>query len=123
MQIEQIEEDEFFEGLNQRITELAEEIGDTANKIEDNPDSSTYHLDNFFYPLNVLKTLQRIRDKARAFKENEDEEVVYVKKHAPGEEPKYYYLPQSKYDRSRLSEIIQKMERTHQSDSDLGYIS
>lgn len=123
MQIEQIDEDEFFEGLNQRIAELAEEIADTANKIEDNPDSSTYHLDNFFYPLNVLKTLQRIRDKARAFKENEDEEVVYVKKNAAGEEPKYYYLPQSKYDRSRLSEIIQKMEREQHSDNDLGYIS
>lgn len=123
MQITQIEEDEFFEGLNDRIASLAQEITTTAEHIEDNPDSSTYHIDNFFYPLNVMRKLQRIRDKARAFKENEDEEVVYVRKKAQGEKPKYFYLPKSEFDRSRLPEIIKKMERMQNSDSDLGYIS
>jgi hypothetical protein len=70
-----------------------------------------------------MQTLQRIRDKARAFKENEDEEIVYVKKTASGKQPKYYYLPQSKFDSSKLPEIITEMERTQHSDSDLGFIS
>ncbi len=123
MQIERITEDEFFNGLNQRIGELAADVADTAQKIENNPNSSTYHIDNFSYPLNVMRTLQRIRDKARAFKENEDEDIVYVKKTASGEKPKYYYLPQSKYDESRLAEVINNLERTQPSDDNLRYIS
>lgn len=123
MHIERIPEEEFFQGLNERIAELADTVAETAEKIRSNPDSSTYHIDNFFHPLKVMQQLQRIRDKARAFKENEDEDVVYVKKTAEDENPKYYYLPQSKYDRSRLAAIIQQMEEKQDSSDDLGYIS
>lgn len=123
MHIERIPEEEFFEGLNQRVAELAEAIRDTAEKIRTNPDSSTYHIDNFFHPLKAMRQLQRIRDKARAFKENEDEDVVYVKKTGEGEDDKYYYLPQSKYDRSRLAAIIQQMEEKQDTGDDLGYIN
>lgn len=123
MQIERISEDEFFNGLNQRIADLAAEIEETAEKIGENPDSSTYHIDNFFYPLNVMRKLQRIRDKAKAFKENEEEDVVYVKRTGDGEDPKYYYLPRSEFDRSKLADLIKKMERTTHPEQDLGYIS
>lgn len=123
MQIERITEEEFFEGLNQRITELADEVAATAEKIRNNPDSSTYHMDSFFHPLQVMRTLQRIRDKARAFQEHEDEDVVYVKKTASGEKTKYYYLPQSKYDESQLAETLDKLEQTQAADDDLRYIS
>lgn len=122
MQIERIDEDEFFDGLNERIADLADEIKGTASKIKNNPDSSTYHIDNFFHPLKVMRKLQRIRDKARAFKENENEDVVYVKKQTKGEQPRYYYLPQSQFDRSRLREIIRKLEETD-TETDIGYIS
>lgn len=123
MHIERIAEDEFFTGLNKRIAELAGEVEETAEKIRSNPDSSTYHIDNFFHPLKVMRQLQRIRDKARAFKENEDEDVVYVKKTAEGEDTRYYYLPKSKYDRSKLAAIIRKMEEKQDTGDDLGYIS
>lgn len=125
MDITQITEDEFFDGLNQRIAELSDEISGTAEKIADNPDSSTYHFDNFFYPLQVMRQLQRIRDKARAFKEHEDEELVYVKKTTEDEQPKYYYLPKSEFDRSKLPELIEYLEKREGADrdTDLGYIS
>ncbi len=123
MQIERIDEETFFDGLNERIADLAFEIEQTADKIKQNPDSSTYHIDNFFYPLKVMRQLQRLRDKARAFKENEDEEVVYIQKEADGEDNKYYYLPKSEYDKSRLSEIVTKMEKREETETDLGYIS
>ncbi len=125
MELKQISEDEFFDGLNERIAEMSEEIGGTAETISNNPDSSTYHFDNFFYPLKVMKQLQRMRDKARAFKEHENEELVYVKKLSEGEKPKYYYLPQSKFDQSRLPELIEYLEKrqTPDRDTDLGYIS
>jgi len=123
MQLEQISEDEFFNGLNERIADLAEEIAATATKIKENPDSSTYHIDNFFYPLKVMRKLQRIRDKARAFEQNEDEDVVYIEKKTQGEKPEYYYLPKSRYDKSKLSQIIKQMEKREDTDTDLGYIS
>lgn len=123
MQIQQISEDEFFEGLNKRISTLSEHIAETAQNIQDNPDSSTYHFDNFFYPLRIMRKLQRIRDKARAFKEHEDEEVVYVKKTGNGDDPRYYYLPKSEFDRSKLPELIEHLERMEHSENDLGYIS
>lgn len=123
MHIERIPEEEFFQGLNERIAELAGAVAETAEKIRANPDSSTYHIDNFFHPLKVMRQLQRIRDKARAFKENENEDVVYVKKTAEDEDAKYYYLPQSRYDRSRLAAIIQQMEEKQDTGDDLGYIS
>lgn len=122
MQLETISEDEFFTGLNQRITELSKEIEGTAQNIAENPDSSTYHFDNFFHPLRVMRMLQRIRDKARAFKEHEDEDVVYVKKSGEDTDTRYYYLPQSEFDRSRLPELIRRLERTEHSE-ELGYIS
>lgn len=121
MQIERVSEEEFFEGLNDRIADLAFEIEQTASKIKNNPDSSTYHIDNFFHPMKVMRNLQRLRDKARAFKENEDEDVVYVKKETDDAKPKYYYLPKKDYEKSKLSEVIKEMEKT--SDTDLGYIS
>jgi len=123
MQIERIDEERFFDGLNDRIAELAFEIEKTAEKIKEKPDSSTYHIDNFFHPLKVMRQLQRLRDKARAFKENEDEEVVYIMKEAEGEDDKYYYLPKSEYDKSKLSEIVKKMEKREDTEADLGYIS
>jgi len=123
MQIERITEDEFFDGLNRRIIDLADEVAETAEKIRTNPDSSTYHMDSFIRPLQVMKTLQRIRDKARAFKQHEDETVVYVKKMASGEPPKYYYLPQSKYDESKLAETLDQLEQMQGADDDLRYIS
>ncbi|MDY6770477.1 MAG: hypothetical protein SV186_00805 [Candidatus Nanohaloarchaea archaeon] len=123
MQIERIDEEDFFSGLNERIADLAFEIEETAKKIKENPDSSTYHIDNFSYPMKVMRQLQRLRDKARAFKENEDEEVVYIQKEAEGEKPKYYYLPKSDYDKSKLSEIVKKMEKREDTETDLGYIS
>jgi len=123
MQIERIDEDTFFEGLNGRITALAEEIEETAQKIQDKPDASTYHIDSFLRPLKVMRKLQKIRDKARAFQENEDEPVVYVRKTAEGEDPRFYYLPQSKFDRSRLRDIIQQLEQEQSADGEIGYIS
>lgn len=123
MKIERISEKEFFQGLNERIAGLAGKIGETAHKIQDNPDSSTYHIDNFFYPLKVMRNLQKIRDKAKAFKENEEEEVVYVKKISEKEEPRYYYLPRSKYDKSKLSSLVKKMEKKEDTEPNLGYIS
>lgn len=123
MQIKKISEDEFFTGLNRRIAELSSKIEKTAQNIQDNPDSSTYHFDNFFYPLRVMRELQRIRDKARAFKEHEDEDLVYVKKDSEDADTRYYYLPKSEFDRSKLPEIIEHLERTEHSENDLGYIS
>lgn len=122
MQIEQISEDEFFTGLNQRIAELSEDIGEISQSIAENPDSSTYHFDNFFPPIRVMRMLQRIRDKARAFKEHENEDVVYVKKSGDDTDTRYYYLPKSEFDRSKLPELIRNLERTEHSD-ELGYIS
>ncbi len=126
MDITRISEEEFFDGLNERIAELSEKIEGTAEKIAANPDSSTYHFDNFFYPLQVMRQLQRIRDKARAFKEHEDEDLVYVKKTTEDDEdPRYYYLPQSEFDRSKLPELIKYLEKREGADrdTDLGYIS
>lgn len=122
MQLTTISEAEFFQGLNARIADLAADIEETAEKIRTNPDSSTYHIDNFMHPLKVMRNLQRLRDKARAFKENEDEDVVYVKKQEQGRKPKFYYLPKSRYDRSNLPEIIRKLEETD-AEPDVGYIS
>lgn len=121
MQIERISEDEFFDGLNDRIADLAFDIEQTASKIKTNPDSSTYHIDNFFHPMKIMRKLQRLRDKARAFKENEDKNVVYVEKESEDEKPKYYYLPKDDFEKSKLSEVIKEMEKT--ADSDIGYIS
>ncbi len=123
MKIERISEDEFFQGLNKRIAGLAISIENTAQKIKENPDSSTYHIDNFFHPLKVMRNLQKIRDKARAFKENEEEEVVYVKKVSDKEKPRYYYLPKSKYDKSKLSSLVKNMEEKEDTEPNLGYIS
>lgn len=123
MQIQKTTEQEFFTGLNQRIADLAKEIEATATKIKNNPNSSTYHIDNFIYPLKVMRKLQRLRDKARAFKENEEEDVVYIKKQAENNKPEYYYLPKSKYDHSKLAQIVKKMEKREDTDTDLGYIS
>ncbi|MDY6788623.1 MAG: hypothetical protein SVV03_01535 [Candidatus Nanohaloarchaea archaeon] len=123
MRIKKTSEQEFFQGLNQRIAELAEKIEETAEKIKNNPDSSTYHLDNFFHPMKIMRKLQKIRDKAKAFKENEEEEVVYVKKVSEKEKPRYYYLPKSQFDRSQLSDIIRQMEKKEDTEPNLGYIS
>jgi hypothetical protein len=123
MQIDRIDEEEFFDGLNERISQLAQEIESTAQKIRENPDSSTYHIDNFFYPMKVMRQLQRLRDKARAFKENEEEDVVYIRKDDTDQKPRYYYLPRSKFDRSKLPQILKKMEQRGENEVDLGYIS
>lgn len=122
MQVTRIDKDEFFDGLNARIADLAEDIEDNARKIRENPDSSTYRMDNFTYPMKVLKSLQRMRDKARAFAQNEDEDLVYLEREQEGEKPRFYYLPRSQFDRSRLPEILKEMEERNQ-EADLGYIN
>jgi len=38
------------------------------------------------------------------------------------EKPRYYYLPRSQFDRSRLPEILEKMHERNQ-EADLGYIN
>lgn len=122
MQVTRIEREEFFDGLNERIADLAEDIEDNAHKIRENPDSSTYRMDNFTYPMKIMKNLQRMRDKARAFAQNEDEDVVYLERTQEDEKPRYYYLPKSEFDHSRLPEILEEMEERNQ-EADLGYIN
>jgi len=122
MQINRVDRDEFFEGLNSRIADIAEDIENNARKIRENPDSSTYRMDNFMHPMKVLKSLQRMRDKARAFAQNEQEELVYLERAEEDKKPRYYYLPRSQFDRSRLPEILEKMHERNQ-EADLGYIN